>query len=405
MIVIFYILAALLIFLSWKSFRGGIDYLRYFRKELAKPRSAFTPKVSIIAPCRGMDDGMEANFLAILCQDYPWFEVIFVVDDASDPAVVVIQAVARESIVNAARIEIVTAPRAKESGQKVENLREGVLHAADESEAFVFVDSDGRPSPDFLRSLIAPLESSRVGAATGYRWFVTNKSTFSSEMRSVWNASVASALGENSQSNFAWGGGTAIMRKTFEEFKIRENWRGTLSDDFALTRVLKSVKLDIVFVPRALTASVGDCSLRELLEFTTRQIKITRVYAPHLWAMSFFGSGLFNIVMGWALLIAILSPRNNTTVTAAIVVIATVSTFSIGKALLRLRAVHLALPQFDGDLKKQAFTQSFLWLLAPALFFVNCVAALFSRKITWRGVTYYLLSASETLVGIRRNPS
>ena len=81
---------------------------------------------------------------------------------------------------------------------------------------------------------------------------------------------------------------------------MRDHWAGTLSDDFAVTRVMKENGLAIRFVPQALVASVHDCSFREMLEFTTRQMKITRVYAPDLWKLSLFGSALFCVVMLWS---------------------------------------------------------------------------------------------------------
>ena len=89
--IVFYICSALLIFLSFKSFRGGIEYLRFFKSELAKPKPDFTPFVTVIAPCRGLDTGLEDNLRALLEQDYPDYEIIFVVDDKNDAAVPVIE--------------------------------------------------------------------------------------------------------------------------------------------------------------------------------------------------------------------------------------------------------------------------------------------------------------------------
>ena len=128
-------------------------------------------------------------------------------------------------------------------------------------------------------------------------------------MNSVWNASIASALGPNTSSNFCWGGSMAIRRDTFERLDMREKWRGTLSDDFAVTRTMDEANLPIVFVPQAMTAAVESCTFRGMIEFTTRQMKITRVYAPNLWLLSFVGSGLFNAVMIASILIAALSRR------------------------------------------------------------------------------------------------
>jgi len=395
MIFVFYFFAAILILLSFKSFRGGVEYMRFFKTEIAKPRPDFMPFVTVIAPCRGLEKGLEDNLRALFEQDYPDYEVIFVVDDKTDAAVPVIKEVSSRAGGNS---KLIIAPRAAGCSQKVENLREAVLHAADESEAFVFVDSDARPSPDWLRYLVAPLSQQNIGAATGYRWFISESPSFASEMRSAWNASIASALGPNTKTNFCWGGSMAIRRDVFDRIEMREKWLGTLSDDFAVTRAMNEAGLPIVFVPQALTASVENCSFGELLEFTTRQMKITRVYAPHLWLLSFFGSGLFNVVMITAFLIQMFRHKSDLAVFVAIATIVLVAIFSVGKAWLRLKAVKLVLTKYKPELKHQFWPQTTFWLLTPALFFYNSFAALLSRQMKWRGITYELKSPTETVI-------
>ena len=394
MMIIFYFLAAALVFLSYKSLRGGFDYLAYFKRELAKPRSDFTPFVSIIAPCRGVENGLEKNLTALFEQDFPRFEIIFVVDDETDEAVKIIEKLLNES----ANAKLVIAGKAEDEGQKVHNLREAVLNVSDESAVFVFVDSDARPDGDWLRNLIAPLADERIGAATGYRWFISNKRNFASEMLSVWNASIASALGANLKTNFCWGGSMAVRRGTFEKLDIRQRLKGTLSDDFAVTRAMKKAGLPVVFVPQALTASVEDCDFKKMLEFTTRQMKITRTYAPHLWKASFIGSFLFNLVMIWALFNLIFFPLESFAFWISLAVLISVSIFSIGKSWLRLNAVRLVLKKYEPELEKQFWTQNIFWIFSPAVFFYNSAAALFSRKIRWRGIRYKLISPERTSI-------
>ncbi len=398
MIIVFYIFAPILIWFSFKSLLGGIRYLRFFKTELAKPRSGYTPFVTVIAPCRGVDDGLKLNLAALFDQNYPDYEVVFVVDDAADPAVPIINEVIRKAAKDANKARLVIAPAADGCSQKVANLREAVLHASDTSEAFVFVDSDARPSPEWLRALVAPLSDEKVGAATGYRWFIPANPTFASELRSAWNASVASALGPYLRSNFCWGGSMAIRRDVFERLGIRDRWSGTLSDDYTVTRIMIEKGLPIIFVPQALAASVEDCGLRELFEFTTRQMKITRVYAPRMWVMSLVGSTLFNGVMISALLIIIFSGHNDTGVYAAAATITLVTIFSIGKAWLRFNAVRLVLAGYDAKLRRQFLPQITLWALAPAVYLFNGIAAGLSRQLTWRGTTYELKSPSETVI-------
>lgn len=401
---LFIAFAALLVYFSFRSFLGGVAYLAYFRRELAKPPSSFTPFATVIAPCKGLDEGLRENLTALLELDYPEYEVIFVVDDENDPAVEEIQAILNrgdaetESKENSAsprprnENKLIIAPKASDSSQKVENIREAVTHADPRSKVFVFVDSDARPQKQWLRHLVAPLKNNKVGAATGYRWFLSKSPTFTSELRSAWNASVASALGPNTDSNFCWGGSTAIRREVWERLGLTERLKGTLSDDFTVTRALKNAGLDIVFVPLALTPSIESCTIRELFEFTTRQMKITRVYKTELWAISFFGSALFCGVILSAFLIVLLSRSNDWAVWSAIATLAIVSILSVAKALLRLKAVSLVIP----GASRLMIPQLTLWLLAPAIFLWNCISALFSRTINWRGVRYKMVSPTET---------
>ena len=107
------------------------------------------------------------------------------------------------------------------TGEKVRNLKAAVAAARKFSRVFAFADSDGRVTPRWLRSLVAPLAEKGVGASTGYRWFAPMPPTFWTLMRSVWDAVALSRLGPGDCS-FAWGGAMAIRRETFHDLDIRE---------------------------------------------------------------------------------------------------------------------------------------------------------------------------------------
>lgn len=393
---IFYILAVLLVCLSYKSFRGGINYLNFFKKELSRPKTRYSPFVSIFAPCRGLDRDLKENLSSLFEQKFDRYEILFVVDDEKDSAVAVIKNVISENNRQNISAKLIVAGQANESSQKVHNLRRAVFEADKNSEIFAFVDSDACFGENWLKDLIAPLGNEKIGCATGYRWFISKKGNFASEMLSVWNASIASALGENLKSNFCWGGSMAVRREIFEKLDIREKWRGVLSDDFTLTRVMKSAELPVVFVPQALVASVEDCDFRGLLEFTTRQMKITRVYSPNLWIAVLIGSFLFNLIFIWGFFIVIFSEKNSFLFWFSVFSLMLVSFFSTGKAWLRLKAVRLVLNNYKQDLKRQFWTQNTLWIFSPALFLYNGFCALVSRKIVWRGIKYELVSPHQT---------
>ena len=393
MIFVFYFFALILVFLGCKSLRGGIDYLNYFKSELAKPQSDFTPFCSIIAPCRGLDEDLKINLSALFRQNYPQFEILFVIDSANDESVEIIKEISRR---NTRNTKLIVAGKAENEGQKVHNLRQAVLKADEQSEIFVFVDSDARPNENWLRNLIAPLRDEKIGAATGYRWFISKNNTFSPQLRSVWNASIASALGANANSNFCWGGSLAMRREVFEKINMREKWRGTLSDDFAVTRALKKANLPIYFVPQCLTATVEDCSFREFLEFSTRQMKITRIYAAHLWKASFIGSFLFTAIFTTNIILLFVVSGWQFWLTLALLLI--ILLLGGAKAWIRLKAVKLVLQNYEKELNQSFLWQISLWSITPAVYFYNCFRAFFSNQIRWRGITYQMKSPRETII-------
>jgi ceramide glucosyltransferase len=395
----YYFFAAIVIWLGILSLLNGFRFLSYVRREVQKPLGSFSPRLSVIAPCCGIDQGLKENLTALLQQQYAAFEIIFVTEKADDPAIDLIsELIDKFSELTHVKTRIVIAGSAFECGQKVHNLRVAVSNTDPLSEAFVFVDSDARPSPVWLRSLVAPLQDHTVGAATGYRWFIPERGGIASKMRSVWNASIASALGERSEKNFCWGGSTAILRATFERLNIIERWSGALSDDFAMTRALQEAKLPIYFVPACLTASVEDCGMRELLEFTTRQLKITRVYAPNLWKAALIGSILFVSVFFGGIVLALVRALMGLPFGIALGFVAVIFVLGAWKAILRLRAVRLAVVGYEAHVNKAAFSQLTYWPFASVLYLFNAICAAFSRRIHWRGITYELKSPTETVI-------
>ncbi|HKB68802.1 MAG TPA: glycosyltransferase family 2 protein [Pyrinomonadaceae bacterium] len=396
---VFYFFAAIVIWLGILSLRSGLDFAAYVRRETARRLPDFTPLVSVIAPCRGLEDGLRENISALFQQDYPRYEIVFVTDRADDLSLSVIEDVRTvETPSGRVSSRVVIAGDAIGCGQKVHNLRVAVSKVDPQSQALVFVDTDARPQATWLRALVQPLADEGLGAASGYRWFIPDRGGFASQLRSVWNASIASALGGREDKNFCWGGSTAIRRATFEKLNVTAAWQGTVSDDFTLTRVLQQAKLPIHFVPTCLVASVGDCSVSELLEFSNRQLKITRVYAAHLWKPVLIGSLLFCAVFfgGFVLLVARIILR----LSYALPLLTLLLIYLLGaaKAYIRLKAVAVPLANHQKQLSRSLFWHLLLWTFASALYLCNALAAGFSRRIKWRGITYELKSATEAVI-------
>jgi ceramide glucosyltransferase len=399
LLLLFYFFAAISIWLGLLSLRSGVRFVRYVQAETGKHPDEFTPFVTVFMPLRGVDDHLSQNIAAIFLQDYPSFEVVFVTDRADDPALAVIES-ARRSFSGAVgpAMQVLVAGAGVDRGQKVHNLSNAIRRAHRDSEVFVFVDSDARPRKDWLRSLVAPLADEKVGAATGYRWLIPLRGGLASHLLSVWNASIASALGADGMKNFCWGGSTAIRRTTFQKCKVMDYWLGAVSDDFAMTRAVHEAGLPIKFVPQCLTPSFVDVDFGGLFEFTNRQLKITRVYAAHLWKSVFLGSVIFVLTFFGGVTLVIIRAGLGASFAAPLVLLLIIMAMGAMKSHLRLRAVNTVVADAASSSLSSTLAHVTLWPFASALYLGNAIAAAASRHITWRGITYELKSPNETVI-------
>ena len=112
-----------------------------------------------------------------------------------------------------------------------------------------------------------------------------------------------------------------------------------MSDDFAMTRALHKAVVPIKFVPQCLTPSFEDCTWPQLIEFTTRQLKITRAYAAHLWKSVFIGSAIFVLTFFGGLALVIVRAAMHSSFATPLFLLLIIFALGAMKSHLRLRAV------------------------------------------------------------------
>lgn len=148
---IYYLIA---LYSSWQFFRGAQ------RGPAANP--AFTPPVSNLKPIRGVDPDAYENFASFCRQDYPDYEVLFCVSGKDDPAVPILEKLQLDF--PHCRIRVLFGSGSNAPNDKVAKLARLVSEA--QHEVLVISDSDVRARPDYLRTVVAPLSDSKVGAVT-----------------------------------------------------------------------------------------------------------------------------------------------------------------------------------------------------------------------------------------------
>lgn len=196
----FYVLAVLVVIQGIVSALEGVRYHRYILSTSPQARvDGPLPRVTVVVPCKGDDHQLLENLAAVLRQDSPAFETIFVTASADDSAQAVFKKLRTEF--PSQTIKSVVAGTSDQRGEKVNNLLKALDQAAPSSEVFVFADSDALPPRFWLRDLVAPLHAPRAapGAVTGYRWYLPERRNPPGVLRSAWNAGIATLLGPHGQ--------------------------------------------------------------------------------------------------------------------------------------------------------------------------------------------------------------
>jgi ceramide glucosyltransferase len=393
-ITLFYFLIVEQILQGFYSLWDGLEWLKMVRRRMTAGLGTYAPPVALVCPVKGMEEDLEANLLALTRFDYPQYEIFFAISSAEDPAHRTL-----ERIVSLSKrpVHIVRAGRAMDCSDKVHNLSAAMAQMGEQFDVIVFADSDGRPPTRWLARLVAPLVDDSIGAVTAFRWLFPKRRGFWTALAAAWNASTATYLGERRR-NFCWGGGTAIKRQRFEQLGILNTWRGAASDDYALTRALLNNGLRIVFAPECLVPSSCSFDFKTFLEFTNRQLVITRIYARKLWLTAlvshfFYCATIFTGIAAWLVSSMVGLPSMQFLVLSLIPPI-----FASVRGMMRLVAVLELLPEF----RMQLLNDGWIWLLlapiVPFVYLYNSLVALFTRKITWRGIRYELISPVRTRI-------
>ncbi len=364
------------------SIRSALFYRAYARRaagEGAAKDSGEPSRTLLIVPCCGLEAGLEENLEAYFAQDHPRFSIRFVVESGSDGAVSVIERVRAR---HPEKGDLIIAGPARGRSQKVQNLL-AALENRPPADVLVFGDSDGRPARDWLKLLVAPLDRAEVGAASSYRFYLAEPASFATLLRSVWNTAVLTVLGDHDH-NFAWGGATAIRVDTFERIGVTEAWRGALSDDYALTHAVRRAGLKVDFVPACLVGSRGEVGVWELVSWCARQIAITRVYWPALFAVAAATHLLYGAFLGLAL------ARGDFALVGIVLLPGL-----LGGGLRALAVADLA-PQWRMTISRHLWAYFLMVPLAGLLTLAGVLRALWSRRISWRGKIYEMRSPTET---------
>lgn len=380
----------------------ALENSRFYRgRRKQKLMDGAIEHVTLFVPCKGMDVDLEQNLGILFRQDFPKYELCFVTESASDPAVSVIANLQKRHRHIVSRLVI--AGTSDACGQKVHNLMVATATVGERTRIMAFVDSDARVQENFLSRMVEMLACGRCAIGTGYRWYVPQASTLPNLLLSAINMRVATLMGRHFF-NLVWGGAWIIWKDRFHELGFPEAWRGTLSDDLVVTRHAYDAQLRVNFNPHCTVTSSADVTWGTLNEFLRRQFRVVRVYAPRWWCGALLAaiagpSILFGqlALAGYGL--AVGGPWAIALASAVAYYVLTATRYAIAQADLR--------PFVHTDEKTFATVSRFATFAWPLVAIATAWAAAsvaLGRTIAWRGIEYRLDSDSKTTVLRRESP-
>jgi ceramide glucosyltransferase len=343
--------------------------IRFFTGERAKSLPGFAPPVSVLKPVRGADFGSYENFASFCRQEYQDYEILFCVNEMSDPAVPIIRKVMAEFPQR--RIRILSGATQIGTNRKVNNL--ALLAREAQHEFLVQSDGDVRVGPNYLREVTAPFVDPFVGVVSCFYRGITEPN-LGAELEAVGATSdfFAGALVADWMEGvtFALGASVATTKTWLGKIGGYEALANFLADDYEIGNRVHRAGGKVLLSREAVWTMYPALDFDGFWEHQVRWARTVRLVRP----ASFFGLVVTH-GLPWAFVGALVAPDGS--ISAA---------YLLGYLVVRLAMAWTVGVWGVGDevLRRR------LWLvpLRDAIHFVVWIASFGSNRVKWSGTEY-----------------
>ncbi len=338
---------------------------RFFARPASEPASF--PPVTIIKPLHGGEWALLPNLASFCRQDYPGpVQFVFGARDPGDPALTTVEELRR--LHPEADITVVADTRQHGPNRKVSNILNMLPLAR--HDVLVFADSDVGVAPSYLRSVVGELQRPGVGLVTClYRGqpdpgFWPRVSAIATNCQFLPSVVTGLALG---LARPCLGQTIAMRRRTLEDIGGLGQFAHQLDEDNALGEAVRLAGAQVAVPPFAISHACAETSFNSLFVHELRWSRTIRAINP----VGHLGSALTH-PLAFALLALLLSG-------------AAPWSWPLAAAAL---AVRLALKLLSERALRQPHRDQWLLPLWDLVSLPIFVASLFSRRVTWRGISF-----------------
>jgi glycosyltransferase involved in cell wall biosynthesis len=260
-------------------------FVSVVRKHLASARTAalnpnpmletHTPPATVVLCMRGADPFLPACLEGLLTQDYPDYRLRIVIDSPDDPAWAVVEQTIQG---HTASVKVSSLKnRLSTCCLKCSSLVQALSDLEPDCKVVAILDADVVPHRTYLRELVAPLADSRIGVASGNRWYVPMWNQWGSLARYVFNAS---AVMQMYVYKMPFGGAIAFKADILRHSPLLERWSHSLTDTPVIAGVFREQGLGVAFVPSLMMGNFENCELPNFVRWMKRQLLMVRLYHP-----------------------------------------------------------------------------------------------------------------------------
>jgi ceramide glucosyltransferase len=363
------------------------------RPSPARGRLERYPSLTVIRPVRGVDVGAAENLAHALDDGYPGeVETLFVLDDASDPALPLVRrAVEERRGEPAARVDVLFAgaPPPGHTG-KLHAMAVGVARAS--GELIAFADSDTRPDRALLRVLVETLLAAPdVGDCFAPVVMRGRPRSIGDVAHSLlvnawYGPAAALETGPGGELPFIMGQVMLFRRSTLRAIGGVECAVGQLVDDMWIGRCVAEAGLRNVMVTHPLPIIAGGMSVGAFLRLFRRWLLFSRGGLPRAFTRRNWLRGVTYFACLATLAVALADGAWPAALLAALAALG----WGASQLELAARFSSAAIP------RRYGWVVLLLPLVAPFLF----VSSWLYPRVAWRGRSYPLersarLSASS----------
>src|SRR5579864_1155317 len=258
--------------------------------------------VSILKPLAGLDLDLESNLRTFFELDYPSFEILFAVRDASDPAANIVRRLQHDHPQVSSRLLVTGEPPYPNA--KVYSLDHMLTAAA--NDLVVMSDSDIRVTPDFLRTVAAEFQNPSLGVATCPYRAVPGTSIWSrleatGMNTDFWGSALVARMLEGMR--FAVGPTIAARRTVLQSIGGFARFKDYLAEDFVLGKFAAEAGHGVILSSYVIEHHIGSSGFRHNAAHRLRWARSTRRSRP----LGYVGQ-VFTMPLPLALLVVAANP-------------------------------------------------------------------------------------------------